>query len=59
MMLGDEPLLARVERLREIMEAVREPQSALPKPLRLDPCIHTDEGRLDGRFRALFLEDDV
>lgn len=55
-MHGGEPLLAGVDRLREIIEAVRGPLSALPKPPRLDLRIHTNGVRLDERFCELFAE---
>ncbi|MBR7825298.1 FxsB family radical SAM/SPASM domain protein [Actinospica sp. MGRD01-02] len=53
---GGEPLLAGVGRLREIIEAVREPLLALPEPPRLDLRIHTNGVRLDERFLELFAE---
>jgi uncharacterized protein len=55
-MHGGEPLLAGVDRLREIIEAVREPLAALPEPPRLDLRIHTNGVRLDERFCGLFAE---
>ena len=58
-MHGGEPLLAGVGRLREIIEAVREPLAALPKPPRLDLRIHTNGVRLDERFCELFDEYHV
>ena len=51
---GGEPLLAGAERLEEIIEAVREPLLALPKPPRLDLRIHTNGVQLDERLCDLF-----
>jgi uncharacterized protein len=51
---GGEPLLAGVDRLREIIEALRAPLLALPKPPRLDLRIHTNAVRLDSQFCDLF-----
>jgi uncharacterized protein len=56
---GGEPLLAGVDRLREIIEAVREPLLTLPSPPRLDLRIHTNGVRLDERFCDLFAEFNV
>ena len=58
-MHGGEPLLTGVDRLREIIEAVREPLLALPKPPRLDLRIHTNGVRLDEKFCDLFDEFHV
>ncbi|HWG27054.1 FxsB family cyclophane-forming radical SAM/SPASM peptide maturase [Actinospica sp.] len=58
-MHGGEPLLAGVDRLREIIGAVREPLLALPKPPRLDLRIHTNGVQLDERFCRLFAEFHV
>ncbi|HTJ72007.1 MAG TPA: FxsB family cyclophane-forming radical SAM/SPASM peptide maturase [Actinospica sp.] len=51
---GGEPLLAGVDRLREIIEALRAPLLALPKTPRLDFRIHTNGVRLDEGFCDLF-----
>ena len=51
---GGEPLLAGVDRLTEIIEALRAPLLALPRPPRLDLRIHTNAVRLDERFCDLF-----
>ena len=56
---GGEPLLAGADRLREIIEAVREPLSALPSPPRLDLRIHTNGVQLDERLCDLFDEYQV
>lgn len=56
---GGEPLLTGVERLREIIEAVRGPLAALSRPPRLDLRIHTNGVRLDERFCELFDEFHV
>lgn len=56
---GGEPLLAGVDRLREIIEAVRGPLLTSPRPARLDLRIHTNGVRLDDRFCELFDEFDV
>lgn len=56
---GGEPLLAGVGRLREIIEAVRDPLLALPGPPRLDLRVHTNGVRLDERFCDLFDEFDA
>lgn len=57
---GGEPLMARVEQLREIIQAVREPLSNVtPHPPRLDLRIHTNAVTLDERFLELFKEYDV
>ncbi|HET9169030.1 MAG TPA: FxsB family cyclophane-forming radical SAM/SPASM peptide maturase [Actinospica sp.] len=58
-MHGGEPLLAGAGRLREIIEAVRGPLSALPRPPRLDLRIHTNGVRLDEEFCDLFAEYSV
>jgi uncharacterized protein len=56
---GGEPLLAGVERTREIIEALREPVLALPDPPRIGLGIHTNAVRLDERFCRLFEEYGV
>jgi uncharacterized protein len=56
---GGEPLLAGPDRLREIIEAVREPLLASPKPPRLDLRIHTNGVQLDEQFCDLFDEYHV
>ena len=56
---GGEPLLTGVERLRGIIEAVRGPLLALPRPPRLDLRIHTNGVQLDERFCELFDEFQV
>ena len=56
---GGEPLLAGATRLREIIEAVREPLQALSKPPRLDLRIHTNGVRLDESLLELFDEYHV
>jgi uncharacterized protein len=58
-MHGGEPLLAGADRLREIIEAVRAPLLALPKPPRLDLRIHTNGVQLDERLCDLFDEYHV
>lgn len=58
-MHGGEPLLVGVERLREIIEAVRKPLLALERPPRLDLRIHTNGVQLDERFCDLFAEYQV
>ena len=56
---GGEPLLTGVDRLREIIEAVRGPLLALARAPRLDLRIHTNGVRLDERFCELFDEFHV
>jgi uncharacterized protein len=56
---GGEPLLAGADRLRGIIEAVREPLLTLAKPPRLDLRIHTNGVRLDERLCDLFVEYNV
>jgi uncharacterized protein len=56
---GGEPLLAGVDRLRGIIEAVREPLLTLAEPPRLDLRIHTNGVRLDEGLCDLFDEYHV
>ena len=56
---GGEPLLAGVDRLQAIIEAVREPLLAMPDPPHLDLRIHTNGVRLDRGFCDLFNKYDV
>jgi uncharacterized protein len=56
---GGEPLLAGAERLRGIIEAVREPLLTLAAPPRLDLRIHTNGVRLDEQLCDLFDEYHV
>lgn len=56
---GGEPLLAGADRLREIIDAVRDPLLALPRPARPDLRIHTNGVRLDEDLCELFREFDV
>jgi uncharacterized protein len=56
---GGEPLLAGADRLRGIIEAVREPLLTLAEPPRLDLRIHTNGVRLDERLCDLFDEYHV
>ena len=56
---GGEPLLAGVDQLQRIIEAVREPLLAMPNPPHLDLRIHTNGVRLDQGFCDLFSKYDV
>jgi uncharacterized protein len=56
---GGEPLLTGSDRLRAIIEALRNPLLALSRPPRMDLRIHTNAVQLDTDFCELFDEYDI